>query len=321
MSFLTPKDLTAGDIVSTGFRLYRSNFRPYFIIALIGTLWLFFPVLGFLIWGVGISVLADRFSSGLSILIALSIFVALIVLTIQAVIRGCLNIALISRLAYAEFTQNTLPTPETIAETRKLLKPKGRRILFTFVWSFLILFTINLMLSVGNAPLTALFTPLFQSWDGEWLALLIANLITFSVYTWISARFFLVEMPIVLEENLNVINAMQSIRRSWSLAQGSVWRILLVMTIAFLVTIPLYSLASVPPIVGLVAVIPMFNLESEAIQTALLTRFLPSFVLGILLFLVMNMIVMGFWQSIKAVLYYDLRSRREGFDITLSHRQ
>jgi hypothetical protein len=282
------------------------------------TLWLLLPFLGFLGLGVVFSVFYDRLSPGLGILSLIVLSFFLLVISFQALTAACLNMALIVRLAYEDFTSPEPTTPTTIVEMRNALKPRGRRILFTFIFSFSILFCINLMLSIANVPITNILSPVFQTWNGEWLALLLANLITFSIYTWISARFFLVEAPIVLEDN---VSAFQSIGRSWSLAQGSVLRILFVMTIAFLVTIPLYSLASVPPILGLVAAIPVLNLGNEASQIAALTRFLPGLAAGVLLFLVMNMMVMGFWQSIKAVLYYDLRSRREGFDINLSHRR
>ncbi len=310
--------LTMGDIVSTGFRLYRSNFRTYFILALRATLWLLVPFLVLLGLGVVTGLLYDRFSSGMGVLMGIAVAIILLRLSMQSLIRAFLDMALIIRLAYEDFT-HVEPTPPTaIGEIRQTLKPRGRRILLTFIFSFFLLFSLNLLLSVANVPLTNTFGLLFQTWNGEWLAFLLANLITFSLYTWISARFFLVEVPIVIEENLS---AFQSIGRSWSLAQGSILRILIVMTIAFLVTIPLYSIASVPPIVGLVAAIPSFNLSDEAGQMALLTRFLPGVAIGLLLFLVMNMMVMGFWQSIKAVLYYDLRSRREGFDLRLSDRR
>jgi hypothetical protein len=270
-----------------------------------------------MLWSVGLSVSYNLFSSsalGLTVLIFIALFVGLLILTFQAIARAVINMALITRLAYGEFTNAS----ESVQEARKALKHRGRPILLSFVLTFLILFVVNIGLSIANAPLTAAFSLLFKLLDLEWLAFLLANLITFGLYTWISARFFLVEVPIVLEDNLTAI---QSIQRSWILAQGSVMRILLVMTIAFLVTIPLYSFASVPPILGLVAAIPAFDLGVEASQVALFTRFLPGLAIGVLLFLAMNMMVMGFWQSIKAVMYYDLRSRREGFDIRLSHRQ
>ena len=309
--------LTTGDIVSNGFRLYRSNFRTYFVIALRSTLWLLLPFVGLMLWSVGLSVSYNLFSSsalGLTVLIFIALFVGLLILTFQAIARAVINMALITRLAYGEFTNAS----ESVQEARKALKHRGRPILLSFFFTFLILLVVNIGLSIANVPLTGIFSLLFRLIDLAWLAFLLANLITFSLYTWISARFFLVEVPLVLEDNLTAI---QSIRRSWTLAQGSVLRILLVMTIAFLVTIPLYSLASVPTILGLVATVPAMDLGVEASQAALLTRFLPGLAVGMLLLLAMNMMVMGFWQSIKAVMYYDLRSRREGFDIRLSHRQ
>ncbi|WP_287239347.1 MULTISPECIES: hypothetical protein [unclassified Okeania] len=42
-----------------------------------------------------------------------------------------------------------------------------------------------------------------------------------------------------------------------------------------------------------------------------------SFLLGYAIGLLGNVFLLPFWQAIKAVVYYDLRTRREGIDLQL----
>ena len=311
-SILRP--LSPGDTVSTGFRLYRSHFRTYFMLALRGTLWILLPLVGLILLGVLIGAFSTLVKSNpmltIAVLFSLSLIAGLIFLTFNCLGRFFLNMTLISRLAYGELTNR----PETVAQGRQILKPLTNQIRNTFVLTIILLVFINLSLTIVSAPLTAILTSVFRLLDSEWMGIALANVVTFALYTWVSARFFVIELPIALEGGLT---AFRSIQRSWALAQGSLWRILMVSTIAFLVTIPLYTLASVPPIIGAIGLIPVTDTSYES---AIITRFLPGLVVGAIVFLVMNMMVMGFWQATKAVVYYDLRSRREGSDIQFSRR-
>ena len=77
-SLATIPTLTMGDIVSTGFRLYRSNFRTYFVLALRATLWLLVPFLVLLGLGVVTGLLYDRSSSGMGVLMGMAVAVILL---------------------------------------------------------------------------------------------------------------------------------------------------------------------------------------------------------------------------------------------------
>jgi hypothetical protein len=44
------------------------------------------------------------------------------------------------------------------------------------------------------------------------------------------------------------------------------------------------------------------------------------FLLYIILVQIVQVLVLPFWQSLKAVIYYDLRSRREGLDLRLDEQ-
>jgi len=254
------------------------------MLALRATLWILLPLIGLILLGMGIGIFSSLFASRtvmMAVSVSLSLVVGLIFVTLNCLGRFCLNMTLISRLAYGELTNR----PETATQGRELLKPLTNRIRNTFISTLIFLILINLGFTIVSAPLTAILTGVFGLLKSEWIGILLANLITFSLYTWISARFFVIELPIAIEDCLT---AFESIQRSWGLAQGSVWRILMVGTIAFLVTVPLYSLASVPPIIGAVSLIPVIDTVSDSYQSAIFTRFVPGLVIGAIVFLVMK---------------------------------
>ncbi|MGH2415338.1 MAG: hypothetical protein ACRDEA_16950, partial [Microcystaceae cyanobacterium] len=105
-----------------------------------------------------------------------------------------------------------------------------------------------------------------------------------------------------VEENTN---GGKSVGRSWELTQNSIFRIQGVVIVAFLVNLPIVGLANYLP------QIILFRLEEGSILYWLV--YLISFLLS----LGVNIFILPFWQAIKAVLYYDLRLRREGIDLQL----
>jgi membrane-anchored glycerophosphoryl diester phosphodiesterase (GDPDase) len=127
---------------------------------------------------------------------------------------------------------------------------------------------------------------------------------------WVQARFFVVELPLAIEDN---IDGTSTIGRSWELTKGHAWRIVAILFVGYLITIPIQ--------------IP-FAILSTIIQLALGSLvqenrgydFIPQLV-NLIMNLISAALVVPFWQSIKAVVYYDLRSRREGMGLKLRDRE
>jgi hypothetical protein len=102
-------------------------------------------------------------------------------------------------------------------------------------------------------------------------------------------------LPIAIEAETD---ASAAIGRSWKLTQGFVVRLQLIFFVAFLITLPL----------SLVINLISFFLPQDSPLAALLNLAL-SILVGALL--------IPFWQAIKAVVYYDLRTRKEGIDLEI----
>jgi glucan phosphoethanolaminetransferase (alkaline phosphatase superfamily) len=89
-----------------------------------------------------------------------------------------------------------------------------------------------------------------------------------------------------------------AITRSWTLTQGSVLRLQMIYFVAFLITIPLSLVVNL-----VVAFLPQDN---------------PiTFLISLALSILMGALLIPFWQAIKAVIYYDLRTQKEGIDLEI----
>ena len=218
--------------------------------------------------------------------------------------------ALISRLAFGELVNQ----PESVEA--------GSRYINSRLWQFLITALLILLLSAGIGTvfviIVAIFTGLFAalvavspgaSIVAILLALLVITAFIIGVF-WLMAHFFIVDIPLAIEDN---VNASLTISRSWELTKGQVLRILAIYFIAFLITLPLQIAAQfINTIIQIV-----FNLLLKQAPTV---YSLLSYLLLLSLSLLSGAVVLPFWQASKAVIYYDLRSRREGLGLKLRAR-
>lgn len=107
-------------------------------------------------------------------------------------------------------------------------------------------------------------------------------------------------MPSLLLERLSPTDA---IGRSWRLADGSFWRVFGTMVLAFVIFYVLFILATM--VVGIVAT--MSGFRGSPVVAAL------ESVLTALLYPVVAVVI--------TLLYYDLRIRREGFDLEIMAKE
>ncbi|MEH1874170.1 DUF975 domain-containing protein [Nostoc sp.] len=272
--------LSIGNVVSAGMRLYRSHLKLYLKLALTAYIWALVPIYG---WAKCASILA-----------------------------------MISRLAFGELVNQ----PESVEESRRVVNSR--------LWQFLILGLI--MFAIGTALIVVLIIPFSIFWGMTiglfatsaaisnnsnsafiligLLLTIISILVLFTFLLWLQARFFVVEIPLAIEDNVDSIS---TISRSWDLTKRQGWRIVGILFISYLITLPIQ--------------LP-FSIVSSIIQSYLkplskenLTYAILSFLVSLVLTLLSATLVVPFWQAIKAVIYYDLRSRREGLGLKLRDRK
>jgi hypothetical protein len=264
--------LSLGNVVSAAVQLYRSHFKSYVRAAFIAYLWIFIPIYG---WA-----------------------------------KLLANLALISRLGFGELVNQS----ESVETGRRYVNSRLWQFfvmgLLMFVISTLLIFIIAIPLFVFGAFFAASVV-LRNNINGNvllWsiLLFLIILPILLIVALWLKARLFLVELPLAIEEN---VDGVSTISRSWNLTNGYAWRIVLILLVAYLTTIPLQLPFSITSMFIQQILRPMA--EQNSGYAAL------SFIISLILSLASAIFIVPFWQSIKAVIYYDLRTRREGLGLKL----
>ncbi len=228
--------------------------------------------------------------------------------------KYCAISGLISRLAFQELINQ----PESVSDAQNSIKPRlwsffrvafEVGILLLLIYLGLVLVAVIGVLVIGGI-LGLIFGAIFNNpiISVSLSAILVVVVITSFLYAlmWFVSRWLIAEVPLAVEEN---INGKQSIKRSWDLTESAVRRIQGVVMIAFLVTLPMIIVTSYAPQIFIINI-------KEGSSIYWLANFI-SFVLS----LITGAFLMPFWQTTKAVLYYDLRSRREGLDLQLRDRK
>lgn len=220
--------------------------------------------------------------------------------------------AVISRQAFSELVNQ----PESIETVQSQFRPR--------LWDFwlaqlligLIGLGVNLGLTIVSGVIVGIPTAILIGSSnvdpgGSMIIGLIQNVVnltTLVIYFWFYSHFFIAELPLALE---NQITSVTCINRSWELTKGSVMRIQLIVLVAGLISLPILSLALSPILFMLPSLINPTSIQ------ALLTAIISLVVFGLVLLTVGNTLMMPFCQAVKAVIYYDLRSRREGLGLQL----
>ncbi|MDY7006611.1 MAG: hypothetical protein SWX82_22500 [Cyanobacteriota bacterium] len=305
---LTPpmEPLSVGNVVSAGLRIYRDNFKSYFGISLRATLWSFVPLVFALLCIPLVFIFGDYKISFVLIPIVL-------VLLVYCAAKYFVNSALISRLVFGLLTNQ----PETVNSARQQVNPQMWNIWRALFVVGIILFVSNFILTLAQQLIFSLLAYILASLNLESILPLISlllSLVVLGLYIWLYSRLLIPEVSLAVETN---INTSQGISRSWELTKGSVFRIQLIVFITFLVTIPMYIVVIIP-ILASFASIAFTAANSPA---AALQQFAPILLITLILFFVATVAITPFWQVIKGVIYYDLRSRREGMGLELRKRE
>ena len=305
--------LSIGNVITTGSILYKSNFKRYFQVSLRATSW------GI---AIGASAVVAAVLGGLllgltnSWLVTVPIALAWIGVTFYFLARYATDRAVICRLAYQEL----IDAPETVPVATQRLRPR--------IWAFLglswllglylslVAIVSSIVLSIGLfAVVWVLIYGLKLSTD-TFLVSLSVGLLTIGLFlVWIViliryyAYWFVSELPLAIEPNTS---ANFSIGRSKRLTTAAAGRVVLVITVAFLIILPINLLGNIPAFIGQIMSSPAISTDSSA-QTVGGILILVGFILSLL----SELFVMPFWQAIKAIVYYDLRNRREGGDLII----
>lgn len=216
---------------------------------------------------------------------------------------------LISRLAFGEIIER----PETVSNAREYTDSK--------MWSFLGaglqialaiflcllggIIALSIVIAIFAFVLTRLFPESFLASFIIAILGLAAFVVVFIAAIWIVSRLFVVELPLAIEPNQTVNSA---INRSWQLTKDFVIKLQFIWGIAFLITLPLSIIARLLSNIFQIIISVFISYDSPLFS-------ILTFLLTIIFNIALGALYMPFWQAIKSVVYYDLRSRREGIDL------
>jgi len=268
--------ISPGNVVTIAIALYRANLKTYFRLTLIAHLWLFVPIYG------------------------LAKYVA---------ISG-----LISRLAFGEL----IHLPESVEDANRKLNQRVWSFLWAAILSTFFVFCGFLLILLGSflflafigglISLSGIITPFFSRNTTAMITLTIIAVVLYIAWIvgfvlgigWYYSRWMIAEIPLAIEDG---IGGKQSVDRSWELTKSSFRQIQGVLLVWFLVSSPLTIWVSNIMQIVLKTTRSGLNLER------------PGDIIYILFAIAMSIFLLPFWQAVKTVLYYDLRSRKEGLDL------
>jgi hypothetical protein len=234
-------------------------------------------------------------------LIALKAYVWLLV-PIYGWVKFYALSALISRLSFGELVNQ----PESVSEGERFVNSRLWEFFVNMILMFAISISIGLVFGLIGGLLIGISAVLLGGLQDVTniiiygLIVLVFMIISCIGILWIGIRFYLVDVSLAIE---NDVNGSSTINRSWELSKGNVGRILLISLIVSLITIPIQFIIRL--------IFPTLLKQGDPIFSSIFSLL----ILG--LTFVGSALILPFLQTVKAVVYYDLRSQHEGIGLQL----
>lgn len=318
--------LSIGDVVSVGLAIAKQRWPLFCGIALRSIAWLVIPLMGVIFGTAFLTTISSGSSSEVSNLGAgVLLFVIWLVVALFCFGKYLANAGLISRIVFNDLSQRD----ETVKEAARITRSLTWSYLGASVLYLVIFISAALVLSLAFSLVGSLLILMFAGIIGgltsgamvgrgdpvmigivSVLIVIVAVLLILGYVTamvWVMARFFFSEVPLSVEPKIGGIGA---IGRSWELSERSGWRLMTITTVGFLVTLPITTLGQLIVALPLLAV--QFSEASEGGATSSFWATGLSSLLNLISTLVVTLLTMGFWQAVKAVVYFDLLNCREG---------
>jgi hypothetical protein len=307
--------LSIGNVINATVTLYRTHWRPYLSLSFQSSVWILIPlVIG--AFGVMAALATD----------APGLWLGAIPFWIGGAVycwgRSLIAVGAITHLAVEALQEReeTVPTAYRWARSR-LWGLIGATFLLgaIFVGAYI---GLSLIIVLGTILIAAVFgvslvnLATSAAIDPETAVLLGLTILgaiglfllgILSLFFWVGARLFIYDVPIIAEADSG---AARTLGTSWRLTQGNTFRVMTVLLLATVVTAPILGVIQVLS-VGLQWVLAIW-IDPMNPLFALLLVMLSGGVGAIA-----NILVIPFWQVLKAVVYYDLKTRRDGIDLSL----
>lgn len=287
------RPLTTGELLDRTFHLYRNNFMLFTGIA---TVIAISVVIAFLLMGaLGISFVArgEAFTPG-SIVLSMLIFLGVFAIFYM------IGFALATGATIYAVSKVNLGRPVTIRESYKNVFPRLGRIILVTLQIVVRLFGLLLLLYLCLVLLILLLTMIFSGTGESWPRIFVSIVMVAGVIAMyvIFIRYFLkysLAIPVCMLENTRTT---ESIKRSSFLTRDYLGRVFLVYLLMWILTLALSWVLHSPEF--LLKNVPLGAIVFQSLAT--FVAFTISFPIGTIA---------------TSLLYYDLRIRKEAFDLQL----
>lgn len=215
--------------------------------------------------------------------------------------------ALISRLAFGEVSEH----PETVSDARSEINPGMWSFLGAGILTSLIFMGVCLVGAIAMIILGVGAGAIFGQNTTVIVGFVVVAVIAFLIiYIRVISQLFIVELPLAME---NDVTASSAISRSWQLTKGSVGRIQWIVFVGILVSLPITIFVQIVSTSIQLVLSAVLGQESSLF-------FLVYYLLILPLSFGSSALLTPFWQAMKAIIYYDLRSRKEGLGLEIRDR-
>ncbi len=303
--------LNPGDVVSAALRLYRDRFKTYLQLSALATLWILGGIVG-MAAAVGLfaGLLGAIGGEGLAIGGGLLGALVGVLPLLYGIAKYTMIASVIGRLSFSDLINQ----PETSLDVRRDLNPRlgqflslGFLLTLAFMVAYLVAALAAALVGVGSGLVVGgLLGALTNSTVGGIVGTILGVLLGIAIFTlgliWVMSHLFIPEVVLAVEPNQD---AGSSLSRSWELTDKSISRIQIVFLATFLIQFPVLSVTNYLP-----SIFFAFLPDSVAVMVV-------SQGIGLILSFAGSILMLPLWQAVKGVLYYDLRSRREGLDLEL----
>lgn len=300
--------LKVGSIVCTAIRLYRSQFSRYILIALRAIAWPIATIVATTVVLGGIVALLAAPLDAPTPFLGLAIFVSVIVwcgFYLYSFAKFLANSALISKLAFNQLTHST-DSPRQACEG---IKPK--------TWAFLrIAIYLGLLYLLAYIAVSTVGSIIFiipigilsgiEASPSVWALIALLGLLyvlaSIGLFLWLFARWFIAEVVLAIEDNNE---AGESISRSWILTEKFSFNVILIIGIGLLIALPFQIIQFVVAFLPEMAVVGLELDNYSYLLVVVLSTFLNVF---------LGLALLPFWQVLKAVVYLELKARKEALN-------
>jgi Membrane domain of glycerophosphoryl diester phosphodiesterase len=295
------RPMSTSQVLDRTFSLYRQHFRLFAGIAALPPALLLLGQLGFLSAGT-LSVLSGRMGLQIAAIVAA-------VLTGMALLAlWIFGYALCTGASVYAVTRVHLGHKTSIADAYKLMFPYAGTVLGIVVLVFL---AVGAAFLVAAAVIGVPFLAIGFALKGQQtivalltgIGVLLFVPAVVCVVFYISARLSLA-VPSAVVERLGVV---ESLKRSWGLAQGSVLRLVLVNILAAIISFALSAVLSLPYFIGVA--LALTKKSPAAMVPFIIWQYIGAFLARSIAFPIATIAV--------SLIYYDERVRKEAFDLQL----